>query len=108
MNYSELTTALANSFANLSDSDLRSLNSFLVDEINSRVRQKRDAVRSSVKVGSRVKVKDSRCTGKVYVVEKFTAKNAVCRQVDVESFSANGFALPNPRIRVTTTLLELA
>jgi hypothetical protein len=103
MNYSELTTALANSLSNLSDSDLRSLNSLLVDEINERVRQKRDAVRSTVKIGSRVKINDPRCAGKFYIIERFTGKSAVLRQDNGETPSPF-----NPKIRATVTLLELA
>lgn len=109
MNYSELTTALANSFANLSDSDLRSLNSFLVNEINDRVREKRNAIRSTVKVGDRVIINDPRCAGKTYIIEKFSAKNATLREADlIGSYSANGMALPTPKIRATTTLLQPA
>jgi hypothetical protein len=109
MNYSELTSALAKSLSTLSDSDLRSLNSFLVNEINDRVRQKRNAVRSTVKVGDRVIINDPRCAGKTYIIEKFSAKSAVLREADViGSYSANGMALPTPKIRATTTLLQLA
>jgi hypothetical protein len=104
MNYSELTTALAKSFETLSDSDLQSLNKFLVNEINERIRQKRDAVRSTLKVGSRVTINDPRCRGKFYIVQKFTGKSAVLSE-------ENSLDLPSaisPKIRATITLLELA
>ena len=104
MNYSEIISTLTKSMPNLSDSDLRSLNSFVVNEINDRVRQKRDAVRSTMKVGDRVVISDPRCTGKTYIIEKFTAKFAVLRQ-ETESALPNAYA---PKIRATVTLLKLA
>jgi hypothetical protein len=105
MNYAELTTALAKSFSNLSDNDLRSLNNLVVSELNDRIRQKRDAVRAQLKVGNRVTIEDPRCHGKFYIIERFTAKSAVLRQ---DTGSAEDFPFKAPRIRATTTLLKLA
>jgi Flp pilus assembly CpaF family ATPase len=109
MNYSELTTALANSIDNLSDSDLRSLNSFLVEEINSRIQQKRRAVRAALNIGDRVTVNDPRCKGKTFVIEKFSAKMATLRQeVSEDIKSANGFMIAAPRLRASIGLLQSA
>ena len=107
MNYSELTTTLAKSFSDLNDSDLRSLNSLLVSEINDRIRRQRDAVRSQLKVGDRVIIDDRRCKGKFYIIEKFTAKSAVLRQEITNTANPVEFAWA-PKIRATVTLLKLA
>ena len=105
MNYSELTTTLAKSFANLSDSDLRGLNSFLVSEINDRIRQKRDSLRSTLRIGDRVTVDHPQCRGKFYIIEKFTAKSAVVRQ-DTQNPAAPSFS--QPKLRASINLLKLS
>jgi hypothetical protein len=103
MNYSDLTTALGKSMNTLSDSDLRSLNSMLVEEINYRIRQKRAAIRSTINIGDRVIIKDPRCSGKTYIIEKFTAKNAILREN-----KPNGGINFGVKIRASLNLLQSA
>jgi hypothetical protein len=108
MNYSEIITALGSSTNSLSDSDLRSINAMLVEEINHRVKRNRNMIKSTMSIGSKVLVKDPRCAGKTYTIEKFSAKSAVL----VEDGSTQTHPLYGnqiaKRIRASITLLELA
>jgi hypothetical protein len=108
MNYSQIITALGSSMDSLSDSDLRSINSMLVEEINHRVKRKRNMIKSTMTVGSKVIIKDPRCAGKTYTIEKFSAKSAVL----VEDGSSQSHPLYGSqigkRIRASITLLEIA
>ena len=106
--YSKIVTALGSSIDSLSDSDLRSLNAMLVEEINHRIATKRLSIKRTLSVGAKVIVNDPRCAGKTYTIEKISNKSAVLLE--------NGSNYEHPvfgnkiakRIRASITMLQTA
>ena len=106
--YSKIVTALGTSMDSLSDSDLRSLNNMIVNEINHRIAQKRLNIKRALSKGSQVTINDSRCVGKTYTIEKISNKTAVLVE--------NGSEYEHPvfgnkiakRIRASITMLQTA
>lgn len=108
MSYSKIITALGSTMDSLTDSELRSINSMIVDEVNNRIAMKRLNIKRALGVGAKVLINDPRCTGKTYTIEKINQKTAVLIE--------NGSEYEHPvfgnkiakRIRASITMLETA
>ena len=108
MSYSKIITALGTTMDSLSDSDLRSINSMIVNEINSRIAQKRLNIKRTLGVGATVVIDDPRCKGKTYTIEKISHKTAVLVENGSEyTHPVFGNAI-SKRIRASITMLQTA
>jgi hypothetical protein len=108
MNYSEITTALGKSMDTLSDSDLRSLNNMLVDEINSRIAKARQTIKRTLGKGAQVTVDDPRCAGKTYTIEKISAKMALLIENGSEYQHPVFGTSVSKKIRASLTMIKAA
>ena len=108
MSYSKISTLLGQSMDSLTDSDLRSLNSAIVKEINHRIAVNRLNIKRTLGIGATVVIDDPRCIGKTYTIEKISSKTAVL----VENGSTHTHPLyGNPiskKIRASITMLKSA
>jgi hypothetical protein len=92
----------------LSESDLRSLNEIIVKEINQRISQKRNAIKSTLSYGSRVTINDPRCSGKTYTIEKISGKTAILVEEGSTRLDPVFGRETSKKIRASITLIQSA
>ena len=96
------------SVGTLSESDLRSLNEIIVKEINQRISQKRNAIKSTLSYGSRVTINDPRCSGKTYTIEKISGKTAILVEEGSTRLDPVFGRETSKKIRASITLIQSA
>ena len=108
MSYSKIATVLGKEMDNLSESDLRSLNKMIVEEMNYRISKKRLDIKRTLSKGARVTINDPRCTGKFYQIEKLSAKTAVLVE-EGSDYKHPIYGTPvSKKIRASITMLQNA
>ena len=105
-NYSEIIAAIGKSIDALTDSDLRSINDMIVDEINQRIAQKRNSIKRSLALGSRVIINDPRCAGKTYTIERISGKSAVLVEEGSTKIDPLFGRETSKKIRASITLIQ--
>ena len=97
---SSIRTAIA--LGDITEMELRLLNTQIINAIKDSNRRKSDALRSKLSVGDRVMIDHPRCIGNIYKIERFTAKSAILRQ-DYKS-EPGKYSLA--QVRATVSLLK--
>jgi hypothetical protein len=108
MSYSKLINELGIAVDSLSDSDLRSINSMIVNEINHRIASKRLDIKRTLCIGASVVINDPRCKGKTYTIEKINHKTAVLVENGSEYTHPVFGNMIAKRIRASITMLQTA
>ena len=108
MSYSKIITELGTTMDSLTDSDLHSINSMIVNEINHRIASKRLYIKRTLGIGASVVINDPRCKGKTYTIEKISHKTAVLVENGSEHAHPVFGNMIAKRIRASITMLQTA
>jgi len=108
MSYSKIITELGTAMDSLTDSDLHSINSMIVNEINHRIASKRLYIKRTLGIGASVVINDPRCKGKTYTIEKISNKTAVLVENGSEYAHPVFGNMIAKRIRASISMLQTA